>query len=161
MKKNTDCILTLSLQNPHRYRRIPAKKSFYHWIKWTLIHAPITIKPVVHITLRITDDIELATLNAQYRHKIGPTNILSFPEESIPGFDIDALGDMVISAPRVAAEADPTYPLQHRAHWAHLIIHGTLHLLGYDHETDVDAAIMEPLETHLMIQLGFEDPYAL
>ncbi|OGT64574.1 MAG: rRNA maturation RNase YbeY [Gammaproteobacteria bacterium RIFCSPHIGHO2_12_FULL_45_9] len=155
--------LTLTLQNPHHYRRIPAKRSFHQWILHTLQYIgthtdrTVTIARPSHITLRITDDAEIAELNQTYRHKSGPTNILSFPHEAIPGFEADTLGDLVISAPRVAEEAQ-NHPL--RAHWAHLTIHGTLHLLGYDHETEQDAHIMEPLETMLMTQLGFEDPYA-
>ncbi len=109
------------------------------------------------ITLRIVDPIEGAALNTQYRHKPGPTNVLSFgyPHPS----DKDAMiGDIVICAAVVAAEAKA----QHKpfdAHFAHMVVHGVLHLLGYDHEQAEDALIMEALESTLVQDFGFAHPY--
>lgn len=112
------------------------------------------------ITIRITDSHEMAELNSTYRHKEGPTNVLSFPF-AIPDeveLDIPLLGDIVICAEVVNREAEEQNKTQ-EAHWAHMVIHGIFHLLGYDHETDSDAAIMETLEIEMMQLLGFANPY--
>ena len=109
-------------------------------------------------TIRIVDKQESAALNGQYRGKQGATNILSFPFESPVEIDIDLLGDLVICAPLVIEEA-----LQQNKtpamHWTHLIIHGCLHLLGYDHIADEDAKEMEKLECLVMSKLRYSDPY--
>ncbi len=110
------------------------------------------------IVIRIVDEAESAELNQQYRHKSGPTNILSFPFEAPPGLDLELLGDLVVCAPVVAKEAEQ----QHKKlldHWAHIVVHGVLHLLGYDHVDDKDAERMESLEIKLLQQLNIENPY--
>ena len=121
----------------------------------------------VELTIRITEETEIAGLNQRYRGRSGPTNILSFPFEPPPGIDptepafagVSALlGDLVICAPlvqREALEQDKTLT----AHWAHLIVHGTLHLLGFDHLTTAEAASMEALEIRILGALGFPSPY--
>lgn len=114
--------------------------------------------PIAEVTVRIVDEVEIEQLNQQYRHKQGPTNILSFPFETDIPLEVPLLGDIVICAPVVVREALE----QHKdvsAHWAHLLIHGTLHLLGYDHLTDSEAVAMEQQEIMLMQQLGFSNPY--
>lgn len=112
------------------------------------------------VTVRLVDLAEGAELNRRYRGKEGPTNILSFPFEAPPGLPnaIDLLGDLVLCAPVVAREAaeQGKPPV---AHWAHLLVHGTLHLLGHDHEDAAAAAEMERLETVILRGLGFDDPY--
>lgn len=110
------------------------------------------------ITVRIVDEVESEQLNVQYRHKSGPTNVLSFPFESDVPVEIPLLGDIVICAPVVVREAVEQHkePL---SHWAHILLHGTLHLLGFDHISDEDADAMERTEIQLMQKLGFSNPY--
>lgn len=121
----------------------------------------------VEASVRLTDDAEVRTLNRQFRHKDKPTNVLSFPMIEQDGFDALAntddgevlLGDLVLAAETCAREAtEKGWPLAH--HVQHLIVHGTLHLLGYDHETnDIDADAMETLEREACARLGLADPY--
>ncbi|WP_226702332.1 rRNA maturation RNase YbeY [Microbulbifer elongatus] len=110
------------------------------------------------ISLRIVDEDESQALNSQYRGKDKPTNVLSFPADIPPELGLPLLGDLVICAQVVAREAEQ----QHKAlsaHWAHMVVHGTLHLLGYDHIEDDEAEIMESLETRILAGLGIDDPY--
>jgi probable rRNA maturation factor len=112
------------------------------------------------IVVRIVDEQESAELNQQYRHKQGATNILSFPVELPEGIDLDLnlLGDLVICAPVLDQEAQQQgKPLAH--HWAHIIIHGVLHLLGYDHLDDREADEMESKEIALLQTLNIPNPY--
>lgn len=110
------------------------------------------------ITIRIVSTTEMTQLNQHYRKKSGPTNVLSFPyqrpEQTSPLSSL--IGDIVICADVVKQEASAN---NQEAHWAHMVVHGVLHLLGYDHETEQQASIMEPLETIIMKNLGFADPY--
>lgn len=117
------------------------------------------------ITVRIVGIEESAELNHTYRGKTGPTNVLSFPFEAPPGIDIHLLGelplgDLVVCAPIVEKEADQQNKAL-EAHWAHMIIHGVLHLQGYDHIEDEEALVMEGLETKILEELGYPDPYHL
>jgi probable rRNA maturation factor len=110
------------------------------------------------LTLRIVDEAEITALNYRYRGKDGTTNVLSFPYQPLPGVESGLLGDIVICAPVVAQEA----VAQSRSleeHWAHVTIHGVLHLLGYDHQQAEEAGEMERLEAQLLGQIGFADPY--
>lgn len=112
------------------------------------------------LTIRIVDKQESQDLNSRYRHKFSPTNVLSFPSQLPADIDIPLLGDLVICADIVAEEAQQ----QHKsceAHWAHMVVHGTLHLLGYDHNTDDEADIMESLETRILTQLHYPPPYSV
>ncbi|MBY5992728.1 rRNA maturation RNase YbeY [Ferrimonas balearica] len=115
-------------------------------------------RPEAELTIRITDEAESQQLNRDYRGKDKPTNVLSFPFEAPPGIELPLLGDLVICAAVVAREAEE----QSKApmdHWAHMVIHGCLHLIGYDHIDDEDAEQMEALERQLLAQLGIADPY--
>ena len=110
------------------------------------------------VVIRIVDNEESANLNEQYRHKSGPTNILSFPVEVPSGIALNLLGDLVICAPLVKNEAEQ----QHKnidAHWAHIVVHGVLHLLGFDHTDDKDAEKMETKETGVLKKLNINNPY--
>ncbi len=110
------------------------------------------------LNLRIVDEPESADFNQRYRGKSGPTNVLSFPFDAVTPEPLPMLGDLVVCAPVVNREAGE----QHKspeAHWAHIIVHGVLHLLGYDHIDDSDAAQMEGLETDIMLGLNFPPPY--
>ena len=114
----------------------------------------------VELTVRIVGVDEMTELNARYRHKTGPTNILSFPFEAPPGVELDMLGDMVIAAPVVANEAHEQHKTE-TAHWAHMVVHGTLHLLGYDHQAQAEAEDMEAREIRILHSLGYSNPYLL
>jgi probable rRNA maturation factor len=114
------------------------------------------------ITVRLVDAEESRELNHTYREKDKPTNVLSFPSD-LPDFlleqmDVMPLGDLVICVPVMAAEAIEQGKTE-QAHWAHLTLHGTLHLLGYDHIEDADAEEMEALEVAALSQLGIANPY--
>ena len=112
----------------------------------------------VEMTVRIVDEPESHELNLNYRGKDRPTNVLSFPFECPDEVELPLLGDLVICrqvVEREAQEQDKSL----MAHWAHMVVHGSLHLLGYDHIEDDEAEEMESLETQIMTGLGFADPY--
>lgn len=111
------------------------------------------------IGLRVVGLAEGAALNETYRRRRGPTNVLSFPVEDVLPIDMPPLGDLVICAPVVWREAREQYK-PFLAHWAHLTVHGALHLLGYDHEEAGEAEVMERCERDILASLGFPDPYA-
>jgi len=112
----------------------------------------------VEMTVRIVDEAESHALNLNYRGKDRPTNVLSFPFECPDEVELPLLGDLVICRQVVEREAqEQDKPLM--AHWAHMVVHGSLHLLGYDHIEDDEAEEMESLETQIMTGLGFVDPY--
>ena len=112
----------------------------------------------VEMTVRIVDEAESHELNLTYRGKDRPTNVLSFPFECPDEVELPLLGDLVICRQVVEREAaEQEKPLM--AHWAHMVVHGSLHLLGYDHIDDDEAEEMESLETQIMQGLGFDDPY--
>lgn len=144
----------INIQNVSKTKDIPHKNDFKDWITATL-------QPHYEnadITIRIVDENEMTLLNQQYRNKKGPTNILSFPYKSSANSHKLLTGDLVICGSVVLQEAQ----LQHKtveAHWAHLIIHGTLHLLGYDHMTDEEAHNMENIEIRILKSFGFVNPY--
>ncbi|HLF10952.1 MAG TPA: rRNA maturation RNase YbeY, partial [Gammaproteobacteria bacterium] len=111
------------------------------------------------LTIRIVAESESAELNSRYRRKQGPTNVLAFPSEApaVSAEELLPLGDLVICAQVVAREArEQGKSLE--AHWAHIVIHGALHLIGYDHETEPEAQAMEERERELLAELGFADP---
>ncbi len=111
------------------------------------------------VTIRIVDEFESQSLNRDYRGKDKPTNVLSFPFEAPPGVELDLLGDLIICRQVVEEEAKE----QNKdlfAHWAHMVVHGSLHLLGYDHIDDEEAEEMESLEISIMNALEFPNPYA-
>ena len=110
------------------------------------------------ISLLIVDKEEGAELNRQWRGKEGATNVLSFPSDLPPKLKLPLLGDLIICAPVVKREAIEQKKSLN-SHWAHMIVHGTLHLLGYDHIEDREAEAMESLETEILGQLGYPDPY--
>ncbi|AXP59688.1 TPA: rRNA maturation RNase YbeY [Haemophilus influenzae] len=112
----------------------------------------------VEMTVRIVDEAESHELNLTYRGKDRPTNVLSFPFECPDEVELPLLGDLVICRQVVEREAvEQDKPLM--AHWAHMVVHGSLHLLGYDHIEDDEAEEMESLETQIMQGLGLDDPY--
>ncbi len=112
----------------------------------------------IELVIRVVDEPESAALNEQYRHKSGPTNILSFPVELPVGFETPLLGDLVICAPVVVREAGEQNKLVND-HWAHIVIHGVLHLLGFDHIEDQQAERMEAEEIAVLQKLSINNPY--
>ena len=139
---------------------IPDNDAMVRWVSRTLESAGAG--PGGGVALRIVGSEEIQELNRNYREKNAPTNVLSFPAGTIEGLPESAeppLGDIVVCAPVVREQALATgKPL--RDHWAHMIVHGTLHLLGFDHETAGDAAKMEGLEARILKEQGIADPYA-
>lgn len=144
---------------------LPGVEALSRWVAATLAaaHARVTGQPgakAPELTIRLVDDAESQALNRDYRGKDRPTNVLSFPFEAPPGIDLPLLGDLVISHPVMRREArQQRKPLID--HYAHLVIHGTLHLLGYDHIDEAEAEIMEALERAVLDGFGIPDPYAL
>jgi probable rRNA maturation factor len=112
----------------------------------------------VALGVRIVGTAESVVLNGRFRHRRGPTNVLSFPFEPPSGLHSDLLGDLVICAPLVRREARQQNKSP-RAHWAHMVVHGILHLRGYDHLKRRDAAVMEKQEIRILGELGFTNPY--
>lgn len=147
----------IHLQNASSQKNIPTQKQFKTWVSMALDNQCENLFSPA-ITIRIVDENESASLNQQYRKKSGPTNILSFPYQQHPGIKSSLLGDLVICAPIVIKEAAKQNK-NITAHWSHLVIHGTLHLLGYDHIQENEAQKMESLEILLLKQLGYPNPY--
>ncbi|OOS00565.1 rRNA maturation RNase YbeY [Haemophilus paracuniculus] len=138
---------------------LPSLKQFTLWVQTALaMEAETDDFPETEITIRLVDEAESHELNLTYRGKDKPTNVLSFPFEVPEGIELPLLGDLVICRQVVEKEADEQQKTL-TAHYAHLSVHGTLHLLGYDHLTDEEAEEMESLETAIMQKLGFDDPY--
>lgn len=147
-------MIELDLQIASDAAALPSEAQFQTWVAAALAGR----LDEAELTIRIVDDAESAELNETYRGKQGPTNVLSFPFEAPPGVPLPLLGDIVICAPKVAREAEEQgKPVE--AHWAHLTLHGCLHLLGYDHIEQEEAEAMEALETELLAALGYANPY--
>ncbi|MET0616392.1 MAG: rRNA maturation RNase YbeY [Luteibacter sp.] len=135
---------------------VPAPASFRRWVEAALKGA--RRRKATEVSIRIVDAVEGQALNLQYRGRDYATNVLSFPVELPPGVNLPLIGDLVICAPVVAREA-VEQGKKPADHWAHLTIHGTLHLLGYDHIEEAGAEAMEGLETRVLAGLGVADPY--
>jgi len=145
--------IDVDVQNATKFEPLPDDEQFSLWVE-TALRQQVTAE----LTLRLVDRNESRELNSRYRGKDNPTNVLSFPAELPPGLDIPLLGDIVICAPLVGEESEA----QHKslqAHWAHLVIHGVLHLLGHDHQDEGEAAEMEAMEVDLLASLGYGNPY--
>jgi probable rRNA maturation factor len=136
----------------------PADADLLSWVEAVL--AAEGLQERLELSVRIVDAEESAALNQRYRHKPGPTNVLSFPFEAPPGVPLNLLGDLVIAAPVVAEEAHDQGKNE-TAHWAHLVVHGTLHLLGYDHQETAQTEAMESREICILNKLGYPNPYLL
>lgn len=130
---------------------IPSAASLRRWAEAALGSA------AGDVAIRIVDETESRELNQRFRHKDRPTNVLSFPYDG-ETLDVPVLGDLVICAPVVFSEA-LEQGKEPKAHFAHMVVHGCLHLLGFDHETDPEAQQMESRERDILSHLGFPDPY--
>ncbi|MHB1566516.1 MAG: rRNA maturation RNase YbeY [Acidiferrobacter sp.] len=133
---------------------VPGRTAFVRWGR----AAFAGMGGSVRLGIRIVDEVEATDLNTRYRQRSGPTNVLSFPYEDTGHGAVRLLGDLVICAPVVRAEARAAGRLE-QAHWAHMVVHGIMHLRGFDHINDQDAAVMEGWESTVLTGLGFADPY--
>jgi probable rRNA maturation factor len=146
----------LDLQLASSASALPSEAQLRQWCELALRQRTAPSE----LTIRIVDEAEGRELNHTWRGKDYATNVLSFPAEIPEGLlDIPLLGDLVICAPVVEREAAEQGKARD-AHWAHLTLHGCLHLLGYDHIDDDEAEEMEALERQLLAELGYPDPYA-
>jgi len=144
----------IQIVSPVDAASIPGKKSITQWVMSALPE-----RDNAELTVRIVGKAEITQLNQTYRHKNQPTNVLSFPFD-VPNVvpDCYLLGDIVICADVVALEAKNQKKTL-ESHWAHMVVHGVLHLLGYDHQIDEDAELMEALEVKTLALLGYANPY--
>lgn len=147
--------LELDLQIALDLPGLPTATDLRRWAEAALAGADY--RQDAELTIRVVDEAESTALNEGYRHKQGPTNVLSFPVETPPEVESALLGDVVICAPVVLREA-VVQGKTPEAHWAHLVAHGVLHLLGYDHDEE-QAEAMESLEIRILAGLGYPDPY--
>ena len=140
---------------------LPDEEQLRQWVESALQASNESSAGVFEISVRLVDENEIRELNKRYRQQDKATNVLSFPFDELDGLpeeSIRPLGDLVICAPVVTREASQ----QDKAtldHWAHMVIHGTLHLLGHDHEHEAQAAIMETFEMNILREFGIENPY--
>jgi probable rRNA maturation factor len=133
----------------------PSSQDFHRWAA-----AALGERDDAEMSIRIVDVDESEQLNTTYRHKAGPTNVLSFPAVVPDEVHSPLLGDLVICAPVVRQQAKEQGKAE-EAHYAHMVVHGVLHLLGYDHLSADDAEEMESLEKKILAGMGYDDPYAV
>lgn len=151
----------VAFENISGANNVPNEEQFEQWVTHVL-HKQGYNTDLPELSLQVVDEANISELNETYRHKSGPTNVLSFPFEAPPGLPEEEvarlLGDIVICAQVVEREAhEQNKALQ--AHWAHMVVHGVLHLLGYDHLDDDEAEEMENLEIQLLEEMAFPNPY--
>jgi probable rRNA maturation factor len=145
--------ITIDLQNDESIAELPGDNLFRVWVEAALQ------KPyqALEQTIRIVGEEESRLLNSQFRGQATATNVLSFHSDA-EFLDYDCLGDLLVCAPIVEAEAlAQAKPLE--SHWAHMVVHGMLHLQGYDHQNEAEAATMETLEIKILSTLGYSNPY--
>jgi probable rRNA maturation factor len=154
-------IVTVDLQVASTSPDVPDEQQLHDWAKSALLAASGSTAGSFELSVRLVDEDEGRKLNLQYRQQDNSTNVLSFPFDSpagLPENTVTTLGDLVVCVPVVEREAGE----QNKAavdHWAHMVIHGTLHLLGYDHESEAQATAMEALEINILRDFGIENPY--
>ena len=148
----------LEIQRATTSTSTPADERFQHWVN----AVPTQLHHKMHLSIRLVDEPEARRFNRDYRSRDYASNVLSFPADLPEGLPSEIrqsqLGDLLICAPVVTREALEGQRSE-ADHWAHLTIHGVLHLLGYDHEQDAEAVIMESVETEILKALGVSDPY--
>ena len=147
-------MLRIDLQNDDDLQPVPALSDLNNWVAASLQQDYAELEQ----TIRVVGEEESRQLNASYRGMDKPTNVLSFPAESSDYLEYTQLGDLVICAPVVAREAHEQGKTV-QAHWAHMVVHGMLHLQGFDHADDADAEDMEALEIEILASLGHTNPY--
>lgn len=162
--------LAVTVQVASSRRGVPHARSLDRWAQAACAHHPPRGGADLALTIRVVGAAESRRLNRTWRSKDKPTNVLSFPAAPMapgtkgvpsrfPAKEFFELGDLAICAPVVAREAREQGKAA-QAHWAHMVVHGVLHLLGFDHENDRDASVMEAREAKILAQLGYDDPYA-
>lgn len=145
----------IDIESNSQSQQVPSTEKIEYWITSALESQQLT---AAEVSVYIVDEAESQELNSQYRNKDKPTNVLSFPADLHEEIDIPLLGDLVICAPIVERETQEQGKTLD-AHWAHMLVHGTLHLLGFDHIDDAEAEIMEAIETKLITAMNYPDPY--
>ena len=151
--------LTIDIENVSGCDDVPDEPRMRQWVEAALNQLPASQqRDEVELSVRIVDEFESQNLNHRYREKNKPANVLSFPSELPPELELPLLGDLVICARVVEREALEQNK-KPQAHWAHMLVHGALHLLDYDHIDDDDAEEMEALEAKIITGLGFPHPY--
>jgi probable rRNA maturation factor len=162
--------LAVTVQVASSRRGVPHARSLNRWAQAACAAFLPRNEQKLALTIRVVGAAESRRLNRTWRAKDKPTNVLSFPAAPLapgkngvpsrfPAKEFSELGDLAICAPVVAREAkEQGKPAQ--AHWAHMVVHGVLHLLGFDHENDRDAAVMEAREVKILAQFGYDNPYA-
>ena len=145
--------IELDVQNATAFKPLPDDALFGQWVETALQGTS-----EAELTLRLVYRDESRKLNQRYRGKDQPTNVLSFPAELPPDLGIPLLGDIVLCAPLVGEES-AAQNKSLSAHWAHLVMHGVLHLLGHYHQSEREAVEMEAIEVELLASLGFANPY--
>ena len=148
--------INIEIQRVCSLKSIPSDEKFQLWSE-AVLKEMIT---ATELNIRIVEEHEIAELNKRYRGKNKSTNVLSFPFDAVTPDPMPILGDLVICAPLVAREAQEQSK-EIESHWAHLVVHGILHLLGYDHETEDDANIMETLESEILTKMNYPAPYEI
>lgn len=146
--------IIVDVQNAGNLQGLPSVNRIRKWIETALEG----LRDEAELTVRIVDEEEGTQLNEGWRGGNGATNVLSFPAADDFNMVPELLGDIVICAPVVEREAREQGKAP-EAHWAHMIIHGTLHLLNYDHRNDAEAGVMESLEVNRLRKLGYGNPY--
>lgn len=146
--------ITVDIQHHIEEAQCPTDEDITKWARLALASR----KQDTEISILLVDDEEMSQLNEAYRHKKGPTNVLSFPFEKPDNIELSLLGDLVICVPQMLREAKAQHKSIHE-HFAHLTIHGCLHLLGFDHETTKDAEQMESREIEILKQVNMPNPY--
>ncbi len=149
-------MIELDVQYASAAADLPSAEQLQQWVQAALTAA--AYNEPAELTIRIVDEEEGQALNRDYRQRDYATNVLSFPFDEAIELPLNLLGDLVICAAVVSREAAQQEKAV-SAHWAHLVVHGCLHLLGYDHMNDDDADTMENLEVAIMAALGFANPY--
>lgn len=147
--------IELELQIASEVKTLPHPSQFREWISESLSGK---VEGNVELTIRVVDKEEITELNHKYRKKNKATNVLAFPSEINKDINFFNLGDIVICAPVIEEEAKKA-DKELLAHWAHIVVHGALHIVGFDHQTDKQAKKMEALETKILGKLGFPPPY--
>jgi probable rRNA maturation factor len=146
-------MVRIDLQNDENLEAVPDTKLFSQWVEASLLSSFEQFEQ----TIRVVGELESQQLNQQYRGSNQSTNILSFPATN-DYLEYGCLGDLVICAPVVIEEARQQ-DKKPEAHWAHMVVHGMLHLQAYEHESDADAERMESLEIKILSTLGYSNPY--
>jgi len=151
-------VIDLQIACEQKDFELPSEVQFQLWVDTALAAVSQDSQQEFELTIRLVNSKESQQLNAQYRGKDKPTNVLSFPFEVPEGVELNLLGDLIICIEVMKQEAHE----QNKTlfdHWAHLVIHGCLHLVGFDHISDSEADEMESIEIAILAKLGIVNPY--